>query len=369
MQPLASRQQQAATSSSIACERHNVEGSCCRRVWAAAACRCRAWQGMMLDVEADCYWCLSKLLDGIQDHYTYAQPGIQRAVFRLKELIRWQGPAAARACGSLTGSWLALCALRCHTCTCCAPAPLAAHLCTLLLPPCAARSRRCRRLLRHCITLRRRRHRHCNTLRTPAAAAAAARQQEQRPDRGTPGGGGRRLPAVFVPLGQLPAHPRGALWRRDAALGHLPGRGERVCRLPGERAAAHERCPTGLAAKRGSAAALCIATRLCEEEAGSAGVVCVPAARASACVRTLLVRVHPHPAHGTGAGCGAQVYVCAAFLACWQREVLAREFQELVMFLQKLPTADWSDTQIESILSNAYVLRNTWGNAQSHLQL
>ncbi|KVH91431.1 hypothetical protein Ccrd_006546 [Cynara cardunculus var. scolymus] len=38
------------------------------------------------NVEADCYWCLSKLLDGMQDHYTFAQPGIQRLVFKLKEL-------------------------------------------------------------------------------------------------------------------------------------------------------------------------------------------------------------------------------------------------------------------------------------------
>jgi hypothetical protein len=30
------------------------------------------------NIEADCYWCLSKLLDGMQDHYTFAQPGIQR---------------------------------------------------------------------------------------------------------------------------------------------------------------------------------------------------------------------------------------------------------------------------------------------------
>ena len=35
-------------------------------------------------VEADAYWCLSKLLDSIQDHYTFAQPGIQRMVFKLK---------------------------------------------------------------------------------------------------------------------------------------------------------------------------------------------------------------------------------------------------------------------------------------------
>ncbi|GBG85093.1 hypothetical protein CBR_g39554 [Chara braunii] len=39
-------------------------------------------------VEADCYWCLSKLLEGIQDHYTFAQPGIQSLVFRLRELVR-----------------------------------------------------------------------------------------------------------------------------------------------------------------------------------------------------------------------------------------------------------------------------------------
>jgi len=40
------------------------------------------------NVEADCYCCLSKLLDGMQDHYTFAQPGIQRLVFKLKELVR-----------------------------------------------------------------------------------------------------------------------------------------------------------------------------------------------------------------------------------------------------------------------------------------
>ncbi|XP_022634069.1 TBC1 domain family member 22B isoform X2 [Vigna radiata var. radiata] len=39
------------------------------------------------NVEADCYCCLSKLLDGMQDHYTFAQPGIQRLVFKLKELV------------------------------------------------------------------------------------------------------------------------------------------------------------------------------------------------------------------------------------------------------------------------------------------
>ncbi|KAF8090824.1 hypothetical protein N665_0465s0006, partial [Sinapis alba] len=40
------------------------------------------------DVEADYYWCLTKLLDGMQEHYTFAQHGIHRLVFKLKELIR-----------------------------------------------------------------------------------------------------------------------------------------------------------------------------------------------------------------------------------------------------------------------------------------
>jgi len=39
------------------------------------------------NIEADCFWSLSKLLDGIQDHYTFASPGIQRLVFKLEELI------------------------------------------------------------------------------------------------------------------------------------------------------------------------------------------------------------------------------------------------------------------------------------------
>ena len=40
----------------------------------------------MYALEADAYWCLSKLLDGIQDHYTFAQPGIQRQIFRMREV-------------------------------------------------------------------------------------------------------------------------------------------------------------------------------------------------------------------------------------------------------------------------------------------
>uniref|UniRef100_A0A3Q3QFF8 Rab-GAP TBC domain-containing protein n=1 Tax=Monopterus albus TaxID=43700 RepID=A0A3Q3QFF8_MONAL len=39
------------------------------------------------NIEADSFWCMSKLLDGIQDNYTFAQPGIQRKVKVLEELV------------------------------------------------------------------------------------------------------------------------------------------------------------------------------------------------------------------------------------------------------------------------------------------
>lgn len=39
-------------------------------------------------VEADSYFSMAKLLDGIQDNYTFAQPGIQKKVYMLKELMQ-----------------------------------------------------------------------------------------------------------------------------------------------------------------------------------------------------------------------------------------------------------------------------------------
>ncbi|XP_022656470.1 TBC1 domain family member 22B-like isoform X1 [Varroa jacobsoni] len=39
-------------------------------------------------IEADSYWCMSMLLDGIQDNYTFAQPGIQAKVGTLRMLMQ-----------------------------------------------------------------------------------------------------------------------------------------------------------------------------------------------------------------------------------------------------------------------------------------
>ncbi|TCD67858.1 GTPase-activating protein [Steccherinum ochraceum] len=47
-------------------------------------------------IEADSFWCLSRLLDGIQDNYIASQPGIQRSVKRMTELVaRIDPPLAA----------------------------------------------------------------------------------------------------------------------------------------------------------------------------------------------------------------------------------------------------------------------------------
>ncbi len=40
------------------------------------------------EIEADVYWCLTKLLDNIQDHYTAMQPGLQRMTLKLEDLVR-----------------------------------------------------------------------------------------------------------------------------------------------------------------------------------------------------------------------------------------------------------------------------------------
>ena len=91
----------------------------------------------MLAVEADCYWCLCKLIEGIQDHYTYSQPGIQRTVFKVKELVRWVGGqvGVSRRGGKGGGRWRG----RLEKCDVCATGiqwgPQGPQLCCVCAPP------------------------------------------------------------------------------------------------------------------------------------------------------------------------------------------------------------------------------------------
>ncbi|KAG2494525.1 hypothetical protein HYH03_007292 [Edaphochlamys debaryana] len=171
--------------------------------WAAAA----VTEPIMLAVEADCYWCLCKLIEGIQDHYTYAQPGIQRAVFRIKELVR-----------------------RCE-------ADVSDHL------------------------------------------------ESEAVD--------------FIQFALR--------WVNCLLVRELP---------------------------------FALAIRLWDT----------------------------YLAEGTGFS-EFLVYISAAFLLSWRDRLTRLEFQELLLFLQRLPTADWTEAQLERVLSEAFILRSSYSDAQSHLRL
>lgn len=71
-------------------------------------------------MEADSFWCLSRLLDGIQDNYIHGQPGIHRGVKRIAELV-------ARIDGELRRPIVDGCKLTRHNYQT-NSAPLAAHL-------------------------------------------------------------------------------------------------------------------------------------------------------------------------------------------------------------------------------------------------
>ena len=47
------------------------------------------------------------------------------------------------------------------------------------------------------------------------------------------------------------------------------------------------------------------------------------------------------------------VYVCASLLVRWSQQLQKMDFQELVMFLQDLPTSGWSTGDVAELLSQA----------------
>lgn len=51
-------------------------------------------------------------------------------------------------------------------------------------------------------------------------------------------------------------------------------------------------------------------------------------------------------------------YVCAAFLLKWRRELQVLEFQDIIVFLQKPPTANWTDRDVEMLVAEAFVLKS-----------
>ena len=49
------------------------------------------------------------------------------------------------------------------------------------------------------------------------------------------------------------------------------------------------------------------------------------------------------------------VYVCAVLLKIYREQLLALGFQEMLMFLQDLPTSEWGEADVDTILSQVTI--------------
>ncbi|MCJ1452816.1 GTPase-activating protein [Mycoblastus sanguinarius] len=62
------------------------------------------------------------------------------------------------------------------------------------------------------------------------------------------------------------------------------------------------------------------------------------------------------------------LYVCAAFLVKWSEQLVKMDFQEIMMFLQALPTRNWTEKDIELLLSEAYIWQSLFRGSSAHLR-
>uniref|UniRef100_A0A8C7GZC8 TBC1 domain family, member 22a n=1 Tax=Oncorhynchus kisutch TaxID=8019 RepID=A0A8C7GZC8_ONCKI len=61
------------------------------------------------------------------------------------------------------------------------------------------------------------------------------------------------------------------------------------------------------------------------------------------------------------------LYVCAAFLVRWRKEILdQRDFQGLMILLQNLPTMHWGNEEVSVLLAEAYRLKFAFADAPNH---
>jgi TBC1 domain family member 2 len=63
------------------------------------------------------------------------------------------------------------------------------------------------------------------------------------------------------------------------------------------------------------------------------------------------------------------VYICVVLLKTFRDTLIPLSFQSLFMFLQELPTSEWTEEEVEPILSQAYILSTLFEHAPKHLNL
>ncbi|KYK56912.1 hypothetical protein DCS_03918 [Drechmeria coniospora] len=62
------------------------------------------------------------------------------------------------------------------------------------------------------------------------------------------------------------------------------------------------------------------------------------------------------------------LYVCAALLVKWSEKLVKLDFQEIMMFLQSLPTKSWTEKDIELLLSEAFIWQSLFKGSAAHLK-
>lgn len=62
------------------------------------------------------------------------------------------------------------------------------------------------------------------------------------------------------------------------------------------------------------------------------------------------------------------VYVCAVFMAYWSPQLKQMDFQQIMLFWQKLPTAKWKTKEIETFVAEAFVLKSCFHASPKHLE-
>ncbi|AET39129.1 GTPase-activating protein GYP1 Ecym_4048 [Eremothecium cymbalariae DBVPG len=60
------------------------------------------------------------------------------------------------------------------------------------------------------------------------------------------------------------------------------------------------------------------------------------------------------------------VFVCAAFLVKWSDRLITMDFQAIITFLQNPPTKQWKESEVEMLLSEAYIWQSLYKDAISH---
>lgn len=73
-------------------------------------------------------------------------------------------------------------------------------------------------------------------------------------------------------------------------------------------------------------------------------------------------------AEGDGGFSSFHIFVCAAFLCKWSDHLQILEFQDILLFLQNLPTASWTLADLEMLLSEAFMWKTVFEGSLDHLQ-